>query len=133
TTRFVMLTRDRKPGDLAFDERQFQPADSGRLARAVNVRDAGLLKLIDSHIAVLNHASQQLSQLDIRHEMIATRKIITRDFLTMRQRHAFDLTVPVRRHDPGSTQISNTTQLSLQTERLRRLARETDGKLRELP
>src|ERR1051325_5235096 len=118
-----MLARDRQTCNLAFDERQFESSNSSCLACGVNVRDARLLKLIDAHIPVFNRTSEQLPELEIRHEMITTREIITRDFLTIRQRHAFEYVIAVRSHDPSSTQISNTAQPPLQIKRLRCFAR----------
>src|ERR1041385_3015911 len=87
--RLVILACDRESGDFAFDERQFESADPGRLARAVDVCDTRLLKLIDAHASVFNYASKQLRELDVRHEMIATREIIARDLPTARQHDAF--------------------------------------------
>ena len=49
-----------------FDERQFKSADAGRFARSVGVRHGSLLKLIDTHRAVFDPASQQFRQLEIR-------------------------------------------------------------------
>src|ERR1043166_8585884 len=100
-----MLAADREPGDLTLDERQLKAANPGRLTRAVNVRNVGLLILIDSHAAVFNHTSEQLSQLDIRHEMKTTREIITRYFSAARQRHAFEFAVSFRRSHPTTIQV----------------------------
>src|SRR5215813_12768293 len=127
-----MLARDCETGDLAFDERQFEAADSSRLTSAIHVRDAGLLKLIDTHAAVFNHTSQQLRQLYIRHKMITACEIIAGYFPAARQRHAFKLLSAVRGDDPASAQIPNTSQLPLQAKRLRSPANKADREFCEL-
>src|SRR5215216_2207942 len=117
-TRVIMFTRGCESGNLAFDKRQLQPADAGCFARAVNLRQRSLLKLIHSHTTILNYTSQQLRQLNIGHKVKPARKVITRYLPTLpvskpvakpvaKQGHALELLRSMRRQHPAPIQIPN--------------------------
>src|SRR5215203_5065517 len=76
-SRCFMLTGGRHASNLAFDERQLKAADASRLSGTINARDCRLLKSVNDNAAVFNRTSQQLRELNIRHEMKTTCKIVT--------------------------------------------------------
>src|SRR5215213_9568595 len=127
--RGFMLSGRCQSRDLTFQKRQLKTTNTSRLSSAVNIWNRRLLKLIHSHAATINHASQQLRQLDIRQEMKTTREIITRNapaLPTANQRHAFELLFAVRLRRPASTSIRHSLQLSLQIKRLRSFTEQAD-------
>src|SRR5439155_8250812 len=78
--RFRRASSSSEAGDLAFDERQLDPSDARRFARAEDGRDSRLLKLVDLHIAIADRTAQQHRQLNIRDQMKTTGEVVARDF-----------------------------------------------------
>src|SRR5580658_8621039 len=112
-------------GDFAFDEREFEAADSGGLAGAEYSGDGGLLILVHLNKVFAEAASAHARQLDVGYEMKTAREVVTFNFAGLpsaRNAHGFHAAISEGGDGPTIGPVRDAAKIVGQAQGLGRFA-----------